>query len=244
MSWFKKIASITFFPIDSHKISQPKTVFNLSYALMGWVYKNLPEELRSKTPEPVASDGLTDMDKMTGIINWYVPKEVEMQDVVPYIFKAIEQEFTPLGISVSHIEKDKSNMFDENVLRLHVNKNETSEQQAIPELNAANRNALILLKILGLEEDYSGTVDAQEIKNRIEKLRQTDLLKDFTLDPSETQSVKEQDPADWWKQEEPQKGPRMIDMGLSQEQLNRYLDELEQIADYALTLNNKKVCWA
>ena len=244
MSWFKKLASVTFAPADTHRVSQPKTIFYIGYMLLQWARQNMSEELLLDVSEPIAMDGF-ETHEMTGVVNWYVDKEMDMDLIEPYIQRAIKAELEPLGISVSHIQKDKSGMFDANVWRIHISGNETSEQQSIPELNVANRNAMVLLRILGMEEEYVGEIGAEELKQRIDRSVGGRIDYSFLYSLPQQEIENEPDPADWWKQEEESEGgPKMIDMGLSPDQIKHYLQQLSVIVDYAIKLNNPKISWA
>jgi len=115
------------------------------------------------------------------------------------------------------------------------------EQQlsTAPELNVANTNARVVLDILGLEFDYSGSIPAKDIPTLRRRLIQFSNSKGsadaYTRDYEKSQSttMRKSKDADGITRLEPKKGATMIDMGLSKEQIRGYVDRLMPLLDYA-----------
>lgn len=161
-----KVSSITFAPLDSHKISQPKTIFDIGNIMWYWAAKNVPEEYKPPVPEWVAMDGF-DTHKTTGIINWYLPPDINPELILTYINECAYTELAPLNIRVGQITLDKSGMFGIPVYRVRIIKNETVDRPQVPELNVSNMNAVNILNVLELPTDWQGQIDAQDLLRRV-----------------------------------------------------------------------------
>ena len=116
-----------------------------------------------------------------------------------------------------------------------------------PELNVANRNAMVILDMLGIESDYAGVIPNSklpEIRRKLIKIKNKGI-EDYTIDQSKEKSqLKKREVVD-------DKGiptimavrsPRIYDMGLSEDQINRYIDELLKITDFAQK-NDADITW-
>lgn len=229
MNWLQKIiktSSVTFSIVGSHKISQPKTILDLTHDLAQWGYDNIPHDVFKANYSNIVPDGDA-WDQFVGTMNWYAENP---QAVIPYIQTAIQTELQPMGIQAHVREVNASRMYDMQAIRVEVTANETQHLEQLPEINIANGNYYQLNRLLQLEpgEDYSGSISAQDMLARISIARgQTDM---YTRAPTDTGG--------------PGTGmARNIDYGLNQGQLNRYLDVLEQMAEYALNMNNATIHW-
>lgn len=108
-----------------------------------------------------------------------------------------------------------------------------------PELNVSNSNAAVIMKMLGVEYDYSGGIDPEDIpaikRRLIQLVNDPNGISSYTRDPSTSQStkmVKTKDDSGITKIA-PKKGATMIDMGLPKEQIQSYVDRILPILDYA-----------
>ena len=168
MNWLQKIASVTFSIADSHKMSQPKTIFYISSEMNYWAHGNVPKNLLADVPEPIAMDGFN-VDEPLGIINWYCERDTpeSREDISMYVKQYEQEELAPLGIHFSpEIKFETSKMHKTPVARIQVIKNDTSKMSRLPTLNVSNMNANALLKLLGIVSDYSGSIDANELKEK------------------------------------------------------------------------------
>lgn len=222
MSWFTKISSINFSVKDSHKISQPKTLHYIAADMWRWAAKNVPPHFKPSIPEWVAMDGFA-TDSTTGVINWYFPQNIEYNQIEPYINWCVNEELSPLGITVGYMNSDKSKMFDVNVVRIHITKNDTAELKQLPSMNLSNTNALILQQVLGLTPDFSGSIQAGDLKNRIQQARAS--MDDWDLNDNTGYS---NDIAEAFK------GFNIVNSPLEPDRIIFYLDQLGKIADFAL----------
>lgn len=119
-----------------------------------------------------------------------------------------------------------------------------------PELNVANRNAFVLLQLLGEEEDYAGTIwnkELPDLRRRIVRLMNSDDVAKAAIEPSEKggelkRRVKTTGD-DGVTRIEPVRTAKMMDLGLSDTQIKRYLKELLEIIEYAQK-NNYNIGWS
>ena len=158
MNWLQKTSSVTFSIADSYKISQPRTIFYIASYMNYWAHDNVPKELCADVPEVIALDGLEDMDKPTGVINWYYKEDSEesRRYIEMYIKQYEQEELIPLGINFSpEIKFETSKMYKTPVARIRVVKNDTFQRDRLPELNVSNQNASALLKLLGIKSDIN-----------------------------------------------------------------------------------------
>jgi hypothetical protein len=84
------------------------------------------------------------------------------------------------------------------------------------ELNVANANAREILNMLNIQGDLCGTIDVRELNIKLASL--TDFHKDMSLRATE-------------------KGSNFIAYGLDNKQLNRYIDTLEKMTQWAIKNN-------
>ena len=229
MNWLQKIASVTFSIADSYKISQPRTIFYIASYMNYWAHDNVPKELCADVPEIIALDGLEDIDKPTGGINWYYKEDSEesRRYIEMYIKQYEQEELIPLGINFSpEIKFETSKMYKTPVARIRVVKNDTFQRDRLPELNVSNQNASALLKLLGIRSEPSGSIDASELLSRI--LENRDKVDSYTrFDRTEV---------------EPGKNTNIM-FGLSRDQLIQYLNILEKMTDKAFWMNNSTITW-
>lgn len=215
MNWYSKIkvamfqkkASVTFFLPDSHKISQPKTILDLSHELSNFFFNgtSIQHEV-APVMNDISPDGFDDFDKPTGTINVYPRKRVEppKNSSIDYIdwYNLSEDEKIRMGSQVFDnslenmmpvidewisgkeiegykIEKqmDVSNMTQGPVLRLHVRENPSTEYESIPEVNMSNSNAAAVIRSMGLLPEPSGSIDVDTLLYMINQTTQQDMTR-------------------------------------------------------------------
>jgi len=112
-----------------------------------------------------------------------------------------------------------------------------------PELQVSNANGKIIQQMLGLDPDYSGVIynkDLPNVMRRLILLKNKDTQQ-YTVDPKqERRSVQK------WTDDQGithiSRGASMYDMGTSQAQIDRYIDRLIEIIQFAQK-NNTSVGW-
>ena len=126
---------------------------------------------------------------------------------------------------------------------------ETETSSEAPELNVSNRNAGIILDMLGIQYEYAGDISPEQIpdlKKRLIKIKnQSDGMSKHTKDTKTSQKdlgMKRSTDDDGVTRIEPQKGAKMIDVGVSDEQVDRYYNAIMGILDYAQK-NKMEIVW-
>jgi len=224
MSWLIKVSSITFSIQGSNKIGQPKTVSDIGNLMWTWATGHVPRNLMPEVPEVIAMDGY-DTEATTGIINWYIPKDIDWKELQPYIAQCYYEELAPLGITIDgQLKHEPSGMFDNaDVIRIFVTGNETVERNKLPELNVSNRNGMVLQELLGMTYSVgNGEINAHELKQRINNARPR--VDAFALSG--------------------QNKDNNLEFGITPEQLIRYLDALDTLTNEALKMNNPLIIWS
>lgn len=221
ISQLVKLSSVTFHVQGSHKIGQPQDTATIASNLWSWAAKHVPRYLISHRPEPIAIDGFE--PDYTGIINWYVPIDVDPDEVSMYIEQFIQEEALPQGIKIVYA-LDQSKMFSIPVWRLKVIENLTQQRTKLPELNISNRNASVLLAALGIySNDLYGEIDAHELLDRIQSAEEVELQEGATNIPTQVDDIGFDSLA--------------IDIGLGSGDVLWYLNQLKQIAQVAINMN-------
>ena len=162
---------------------------------------------------------------------------------------------------------DKSRMTEGPVLRLDIQENPSSEYPRIPEVNLSNENAYAMFRMLGLPQEPSGSVNAQALKSRIEQVSREEMEKEIQpsgwVTPPEDQTGSTEDDAyesafggdhtrDPWETPEPipvqpnrpdnQMG--MFMGGRDEAYIDRRLQDLYRIADFAVENGFKEIGWS
>lgn len=229
MNWFTKISSVYFTVQNSFKISQPKTVSQIGDEMWNWAETNVSHKFKPDTPEWIAVDGLN-VDETVGVVNWYVPNGVDGNDVLPYIKFCISELLNPLGIFVGSIVPDRSKMFDINVFRVYITKNETTKSTKLPVVNIKQKSVMPILRILGLSPDadgsFVGSIDAQDFKNRIQQAKQNMPSWDLSSPRSVTDDVVDEIQGAGYHTFQPPP--------LTTEDAVWYLSRLEELADFVI----------
>lgn len=115
-----------------------------------------------------------------------------------------------------------------------------------PELQVSNSNGYEIQRMLGLTNpDYSGIIynrDLPKIMRRLIQLKNQNTSK-YTQYPSDQQgAMGKKYTDDQGITHIGRSGPRMIDMGRSQEQINRYIDTLIELVKFAQE-NDASISW-
>lgn len=116
-----------------------------------------------------------------------------------------------------------------------------------PELNVANRNATVILKMIGIEPDYAGEIPKDklaDIRRTLIKIKNQGVDK-FTIEPKHEPSKligRDVVDDDGIKKIQPRYGAGIMDLGLSPEQIERYIDVLIDMIDFAQK-NNATIGW-
>jgi len=305
MNWYriltarvKKIASVTFFVNDSHKIAQPKNLLDLCHDLSNFFYHGSKIN-EQKLAAPLMSDispdtSHSEFDAMAGSITVYPnprkigpqnmdwqkvnelsPEELasaggkyyenSLEDMMPIIDEWIQSKQDE-GYVISK-RMDKSRMTEGPVLRLDIQENPSSEYPRIPEVNLSNENAYAMFRMLGLPQEPSGSVNAQALKSRIEQVSREEMEKEIQpsgwVTPPEDQTGSTEDDAyesafggdhtrDPWETPEPipvqpnrpdnQMG--MFMGGRDEAYIDRRLQDLYRIADFAVENGFKEIGWS
>ena len=223
-----KQAGISFFLADSHKISQPKNIMQLSTDLSGWVR----EQGYDASHYTVTPDG-DDFDKLQGTINWYIsPKVLDENTQAQLAMGWIkEQKLMDFEINLRGPEISGLSSADEvlKVYRLDIIKNGTAEYLQIPEIHLSNANAYNLLSALNLPQEYSGSVSLSDLRQRLALLTET-KMRDFTRDPENEYN----DHGDL----------RYSDPGTPIDQIKGYISALHQIVDFGIANGFHTMVWS
>ena len=104
-----------------------------------------------------------------------------------------------------------------------------------PEMNVSNGNAFKIIDMLGLEQDYAGHVDNKDLPQLMRKLirlKNSDTSQ-YTQPGSRTQGPMTTGKDDTGMDTLKRSGPTMIDMGVSDNQITGYVDQLIKIVTFA-----------
>jgi hypothetical protein len=248
--------------IKNENYTRHDTMWELSVYLQRFAYQileTLPQDQknyfqRNRPAELLTIDGNTDMDAKSGILNLYYSGYTK--ETLDKIVKTVENELKKLNIQYGPFTSEKSKMFNYEVIRIPI-LNISHEYTGAPELNMSNRNAYHIFKnILQFDPDdesaSSFTFDAHELKQRVETILQHDpeWIKSNQINKSDS---------DWPEDErgEPQnfenphddiadkifgsESARIIQMGLSDEDIRHRLYKILEIANWAIQHGKKQM---
>ena len=213
--------------------------------------------------ETITPDG-DGYDKPTGIINFYISGF--MTQTVQQIIKNIFNELRKLGIKWGRIKKEQSKAYKSQVIRIPIIKND-NKYSGPPETSFANVNAYqIFHNLLQYEGEHEFSMEAQELKDRIESLKgDKGWVGKHTIAPTDSHAkIPEPElPGDEWKHaddtppdtDDPSHNPhmdiinqigsglgaRIISMGMNEEDIMRRLNIVWSIADWAVKHGYKKI---
>jgi len=233
MNWLQKIASVSFWLEGSKKISQPKSITNLSYMLQTFAEEKLGYEIGIHSISP---DGDTD-SQFTGTINWYITNEVP-EDQQRQIMQAWvrEMQIMDYRISVAGPQISGMNRWKNKgsgsggkplmVYRIKVLKNGSEDFMQIPKMNASNDNARDLMTALGVPFDWSGSISLAELQTKLEM---------FT--PYHQQELVRP------REEGNEQKVQWTDMGRSEDQVQWYVDQMRNIVNFGLQNGFDTLAW-
>jgi hypothetical protein len=268
MNWYKlyksaslKQASITFDLEDSWKIAQPRDLLGLSRDFLNFIHYEA--KLANDQFQPnfmnIEPDGQSQYDGYTGTINFYIKQDDNPAEYVKAM-EAWKQHMAPEGYKIEYNpQPEQSGSRNSQVFRINIAENPSEAYPQMPSLNMANGNALAIIRLLGLPEDYSGSIDLQTLRQRIVAVSQEDMQKeiapsgwlgqDASYDPSSGQAT--QDPADGWKGQPPLQdkppegaGAKMFIGGRDEEYIDFRLQGLYELVDFGLKNGFKRVTWS
>lgn len=230
MNWLQKISSVSFWLDGSQKISQPKNVDDLGYELLKFVHEKYGNFMGI---HDISSDG-DDLGKMTGTINWYVSDKVPEDQQVKIMQEWI-QEMSLMDYNIQISGPERSGMNDWNpdpnkelmVYRIHVLQNGSEDYMEIPEMNMANSNAHDVMNALGVQFDWSGSVELNELKTKLEMFtpyQQQELIQE----PEHSQEEGK---------------VQMTYFGRDEDRVERYIGGLRQMVDFGLQNGFKVLVW-
>lgn len=113
-----------------------------------------------------------------------------------------------------------------------------------PELNVSNSNGYLIQKMLGLEPDYSGIITHDRLPTimqqliRLKNSNQSQYVQDPTTAQPKMRVSKDPETG----LTKIGKGPTMIDMGVSESQITRYIDTLIDLVKFAQQ-NDASIGW-
>lgn len=226
-NWLQKLASITFTINDAHRISQPKTVSDLSVDLSNFAREKYGISGSLYDLQP---DGFDDQN-MTGTINWYIRPETVSEDKQLEIINAwiadkniTGYQFKVRGPEISGQSQWNSEAAEDlKVFRIDVLVNGSEDYTQIPELNVSNNNAVAVLGMLNIPFNYAGTMDLRRVRSKLATLTEA-KMREFT-------------------QEDEIDGPH-ISFGRDLDRLQRYVVELTKIVDFGLSNGFTHLRWS
>lgn len=230
-----RVAGVSFQIADSRKISQPKNLDALANYIEQWVVANIPEyqDRQDHMFNIITSDGSTG-GNFVGTINWYADSEDQADYLVEYYLNDVIQDLSLLGVTARVREINLSNdshtpnRLGQPVIRLEVTENNTQKLKKLPEVDVRSSNVYPIADLLQISP-HDGSIQAQDLLARISMAR-NQIKQKHTRPPEDSGG--------------PGTGQsRWIDPGLDADRLIQYLDALEQMAKYALKMNNATIIW-
>jgi hypothetical protein len=210
---------------------------------LSYFAKNRPAEL-------LVVDGESDIYSRTGTLNLYYSGYTS--ETLKKILRVVIKRLRELGVKWGKIKQEKSGKFVYQVIRIPIINNPV-EPNNIPELNMSNRNAYHIFKhVLGYtaddEYDSSFSCKASELKTRIERvlnrldgwIEDREIAKDDSHIPDDEKADKLDNPHDM-KAPYGLTGARIINMGLSADDIRNRLKKLLEIADWAIKHNKQNI---
>ena len=227
--WLSTINESVTFSVSGFRAKSVENLFYLGYSIENQLSQSFgPAYHEGFRHERFTIDGF-DTDAMEGIMNFYTGGLSE--EMLQKALKAIPYYLQEKGVKVTGpVKQETSNMFKTPVYRFPVKLNDSREDKP-PELNVANGNAQVLVNdILGISKDgeyYAGHIDVRELMMKI------GMVSDFTKEMSMRAPTHEKGT----------KGAEIYGGGLSSDQIQRYLDVLEQMCRWAIENNYDAIQW-
>lgn len=216
--WLDLRESVTFF-VQDYESEHFKDILELCSALTREVAQQSMENWRRiGVIEPITPDA-SDHFKDKGTINFYVGQLDE--PTAQKMLNLLVQKAKEHKVVVGQPRLEKSNSLNSMVWRIPVQLPNNNNIEP-PELNLSNTNAHELLRTLEIEPDYAGTISARDLLMKVGQL--SGFSKDMmTLAPSQDGN--------------------MYSGGRSADQVNRYLDTLENMAKWAIQNHYDQISW-
>ena len=210
MNWFKKIASVTFQPVDAYKMSQPMDEYEIASDFDFFVRDLVKQDeyMRNAISDPV------DVGVRDDVITLRTRQPLD-DKYVSYIADMYEKKMNgDVGFGFCIYVPDQEAVYFE------IDVNKTLEREEIPQMNLANSNAAALMEFLkknGLVfegESYDGSFNVQAYQSA----RSNNSSYDSQLREEETDG-------------------NSTDFGLGPEQFERYLTELDRMCSWIQSNN-------
>ena len=260
---FVKTASITFSLEDAWKISQPKNLLDLCHDFLNFIHygaKLSNDRFRPGMTDIEPDTSSSDFGGYTGVINFYVKQDDDINEYPKAINAWIEDKAIE-GYRITYSNKpEQSKSRNSKVFRINILHNPSEDYNVIPELNLANGNAMAILRLLGLsagmEDDYSGKIDLNDLRRRIEAVSKEEMQKEVTppgylsdhANMDMNRGLIDIDEADQWKgpgiqDNPPSSGVQIFQQGRDEEYIDNRLQGLYEIVDYGLKNGFKNLVW-
>jgi hypothetical protein len=216
LEWLTLMETVSVYVKDYNSGEKLNNLYDLSW----WLTKRLqkiPAFNQATNPEVLTIDGI-DVHAPTGRLNFYtagIPK-----DAISKILAGIKYYLDELKVKYGPFQTDKSKLFKTEVIRIPIFHLPTQQKagELPPEFNITNDSADYLFKgILG----YS-TLEELESINVRDLLQRIQNLPEYSIKPIP--------PSD----QKGEKGARVINFGLDEERIKRYLETLEKLAMWAI----------
>ena len=224
--------SVTF-SIQDYKPQNPvKGLYDLSVEINNQLMRSFGEAYRTGDMKNIYDkftiDGNTYMDAQEGTLNFYSGGMEE--SVVKKCLEAIKYFLGNYGAKLTGpIKKEQSNIYKMDVYRFPVSVK--NDEDIAPELNVANYAAeKIVVDMLQMhpEEAFIGSIHVNDL------LLKLGTLSDFAFQQMQSEPTVER----------PKKGPIAYDAGFDAERLQRYIDVLTQMAQWAKENGYDYIHWA
>jgi hypothetical protein len=258
-----KSASITFSLEDAWKISQPKNLLDLCSDFLNFIHygaKLSNDRFRPGYSDIEPDTSSSDFEGYTGVINFYVKQDDDINEY-PKAIKAWIDDKSIEGYQITcSMNPEKSNSRNSQVFRIMIIQNPSEHYESIPDLNLANGNAMSILRLLGLsvgmDDDYSGKIDLNDLRKRIEAVSKEEMQKEilppgYLADHANMDMNRGQidtDEGEGWKgpsvqENPPSSGVPIFQPGRDEEYIDNRLQGLYEIVDYGIKNGFKNLVW-
>jgi hypothetical protein len=199
----------------------PRNILDLAFHIERQL-RRVPQFKQAKRPEVITIDGTTNFNSRNGTINFY--SEGIPDSAIPNILKGIQFYLDEFGAKHGQFSKDISKAFGGTVYRIDIEMGTATDMP--PHINLSNSNArMIFGDVLGLSQHESDNgfykIPIHDLLIKLNTLASTDFSKG--VHPSTI--TKEKGKATY------------IAYGYNQETLQRILDDIHQIANWAIANN-------
>ena len=196
----------------------------------------------------------------TGIINVYISGFTTT--ILQKLLKGIFSELRKMGVKWGTIKKENSGVYKSQVIRIPVVKNMNDPDDRPPEIHLSNANAYhIFHNVLQYDGENGFSINAEELKQRIESLNHDKGWVDKLQRPTTTHKFKPPESGEEWKEEPEDEipsdeenphdalvnqigkglGGTVISMGLSSDDIWTRLQVIYKIATWAIDHGFSKI---